>query len=190
MPSIQEAITLADPGDQIWVKQGVFSLTQQIEVTKDVELYGGVNGSEHYLSDRDLQINITYVDGQNQVRCFSISKSAGTVFIDGFCIRNGYSPSWPGGGISNKCAATSLTIANCTFSNNHASQGGGVSNSNTSLLRVMNCLFEDNSASGCQTGGGLYSSSTNTKITNCIFNANMAGGGGGITFFNNTSIVA
>jgi predicted outer membrane repeat protein len=196
VPSIQEAITLADPGDQVWVKQGVFYLTQPIEVTKDLELYGGFNGSEHNLKERDFTNNTVYVDGQGLVRCFSLSGAASTVIIDGFCIRNGYSPSNPGGGISNMNMATSLTIANCTFRDNYASQGGGINNSNNaSQLMVISCLFENNTASTCYTGGGIYSMSASTcytgggiysmsaytEISQSVFTGNTAGNGGGIS---------
>jgi predicted outer membrane repeat protein len=163
------------------VKQGVYLLTQQIEVNKDLALYGGFNGSEHYLSQRDFINNTVYVDGQGLVRCFSLSGAASTVIIDGFCIQNGSSPTGPGGGIYNSLPI-SLSITHCTFRNNHAYLGGAIKNcNNASQLKVVDCMFEGNSASSEQTGGGIYSMSANTEISRCVFNGNTAGGGGGIS---------
>jgi predicted outer membrane repeat protein len=63
-----------------------------------------------------------------------------------------------------------------------ANLGGAIKNcNNDSHLKVVDCLFEGNSASSEQTGGGIYSWSANTEISHCVFNGNTAGGGGGIS---------
>ncbi|MCK7477452.1 MAG: hypothetical protein M0C28_08150 [Candidatus Moduliflexus flocculans] len=147
---------------------------------KNLALYGGFNGTEHYLSQRDFTNNPVYVDGQGS-GCFSLSGAASTVIIR-LLHKEWLLPSNPGGGISNKNIATSLTIANCTFRDNHASQGGGINNSNnTSRLMVINCLFENNTASIGKTGGGIYSMSAGTDISQSVFTGNTAGNGGGIS---------
>ncbi len=182
VPGIPQAVAAADPGDQIWVKQGFYLLTQPIEITKDLELYGGFVGSETYLSQRDFTANTVFVDGQGLTRCFSISGSAGTVVMDGFCIQNGSSPSNPGGGISNTLPVA-LGVFNCTFRNNSASWGGGINNSNSaSTLTVENCLFEGNTASTGYAGGGIYGLSADTRISRSVFRGNTAGDGGGVAF--------
>ncbi|NNL76932.1 MAG: hypothetical protein HKO68_11400, partial [Desulfobacterales bacterium] len=44
--TIQEAIDATTPGDDIWVRAGTYSLTNQINVDVAVNIYGGFNGTE------------------------------------------------------------------------------------------------------------------------------------------------
>lgn len=177
VPGIQEAVDVAFPGDQIWVRQGTYLLTRTIDVNKDLSLYGGFIGSERYLSERDFSTNTVSVDGQGAIRCFSLSGAATIVTIDGICIQNGNGMSGHGGGINNTLQAT-LGVFNCTFRNNTASQGGGINNYHSaSQLTIVNCLFENNSASTY--GGGVYCMSDHTDIARSVFQGNTAGYGGG-----------
>ncbi|MBN2292730.1 MAG: cadherin-like domain-containing protein, partial [Pirellulales bacterium] len=98
-----------------------------------------------------------------------------------------------GGGIYNKSG--SLTLTNCTLSDNSASYGGGISNG-SDMLTLLNCTLSGNSVSN--DGGGIYHSNLGrTTLTNCTLSGNSAGNdGGGIcvysatTFTLNNTIVA
>jgi hypothetical protein len=74
-------------------------------------------------------------------------------------------------------------LTNCTFSENSAMSGGGMSNRNYSDPTVTNCTFNDNSAA--KYGGGMRNNSSSPTVTNCTFSGNSANGGGGMR--NNSS---
>lgn len=77
----------------------------------------------------------------------------------------------------------SLTIVNCQFYNNFASNSGGaiwygntnVGGASTGTMNVVNCSFASNEAAGSTFGGGaLYSDRGARTVTNCIMWGNVA----------------
>lgn len=101
--SIVEGLTNAQPGDQIWVAEGVYytSLSNNpadfINIPNGVEIYGGFNGTESIISQRNWNTNQTILSGDigqpfiesdnaNQMLSFS-SGELDTVF-DGFVIQD------------------------------------------------------------------------------------------------------
>lgn len=71
---LQDALTSAGDGDQIWVAAGVYfpdegigqtnnSVTATFQITDGVQLYGGFEGVERTLAERDWEINITVLSG-------------------------------------------------------------------------------------------------------------------------------
>ncbi|MBN1636272.1 MAG: tandem-95 repeat protein [Deltaproteobacteria bacterium] len=187
LPTISEAIDAANDGDEIWVRKGSYILVDQIEIDKDLALFGGFAGNETQLYERNYLENLTTVCGQSIVRCFAISEDAGTVVIDGFSIIEGKAPA--GGGINNNIRASSLRVANCNFIANHALQGSALNNYNPdSDLVVINCTFRDNwnfSSENC--GGGIFTCSSTAVIKDCVFEGNGAPFGGAISCFSTGS---
>jgi len=181
--TIQEAIddplTVAD--DEIWVKEGTYTLTTQINVVKSVSIYGGFSAliTDPGWLTRDWEAYGTTVNGNNAVfHCFYITTDA---TIDGFTITGGLAN---GGGIDSQRGAgikiinCSPTIVNCIISSNHADlQGGGIWIRNSPTSRITNCTFSGNSAG---IGGGIYLGDANTMITRCNFSVNSADNGGAI----------
>ena len=173
------------PTDQIWVKAGSYSLSNQINVNKYVAIYGGFNGTETSSSQRDWENNITLVNGNDSVRCFYISVHA---IIDGFNIRRGRASSANGGGIYIDsppvyCPTSDFyhvaKIRNCTINQNIAEvHGGGIYDLKSDPV-ITNCIFIGNSATS---GGGMKIWQSSPVIEKCRFKANRStiGMGGAI----------
>ena len=112
--SLRQALVNANDGDTINFDSSLngqrITLTSgELNVDKDVTISGpGAN-------------NLA-VDGNAQSRVFDVNPGK-TVTIDGLTVANGRNSFGSGGGIYNNAAA--LTVTNCTFSGNSASDGGG-----------------------------------------------------------------
>lgn len=190
---LQGAIASAGNGDQIWVKQGTYTLaagaTNSFELSTDgVEIYGGFAGTETNLSDRPVGATSTLNGGNNHYHVVKTTAAiTNDTILDGFTITGGNaseatSPDRDGAGMYNN---GSPTIRNCTFSSNTASySGGGIFNNNTSPT-IEDCIFQSNFAYGnYRGGGGIYNYQGSPIIKNCTFNNNSAessnGRGGGV----------
>ncbi|MDO4587299.1 MAG: fibronectin type III domain-containing protein [Planctomycetia bacterium] len=92
-----------------------------------------------------------------------------------------------GGAILNYALHT-LTMINCSITNNSAKMGGGLVNGQNSTLVLTNCLIANNTSSS--TGGGIYNYSGTNSIflTNCTISGNSANRGGGI--YNGNGVTA
>ena len=104
--------------------------------------------------------------------------------LENLTISNGNTNSVPGGGILYNGGggaifnSGTLTVSNCTLSNNNAfAYAGGIFNGGT--LSVSNCTFSNNSAGSAYVGGAIYNQDTLT-VSNSTFLGNSAGGAGGI----------
>ena len=175
--TIHEALSAASDGDEIWVKEGTYSLSSQITVNKAVAVYGGFAGAETQRDQRDWVTNVTTIDGQDSVyHCFYVTADA---TIDGLTITggnaNGDVPDYRGGGIYNYQSSPSIT--NCLISENSAELGGGIYNRESSPT-VKNCIFTDNSA--VNYGGAIENYQSSPTIDNCTISENTAQKGGGI----------
>ena len=86
-----------------------------------------------------------------------------------------------GGGVANSNVSATLTISHSAFSNNSASSdGGGILNVGT--LTIANSTFSNNSANY---GGGMSNSSGTATLLNSTFSGNSATGwGGGVSTWN------
>lgn len=173
--TIQKAIDCASDGDQIWVKEGIYSLSSTIYVEKEVYIYGGFKGTETALLERNWQKHITKVDGQGMVECFDVTANAE---INGFTISWGRSRYGAGMYIYN----SSPHIANCTFDGNVAEyHGGGIFNDSSSPT-IANCTFKHNVAG--EYGGAICNTDSSPTITNCTFRENFATDGAAISNWN------
>lgn len=132
-----------------------------------------------------------------------------TVKIDGVKFTNGDGPAG-GGAIIN---TGNLTVVNCVFENNNASQGGAILSSELTFiasLKVDNCVFMNNTAiyqggaiasdiievknstfldNYCQNSIGALLAMSSSSIVNCTFKGNKSDLAGGLYLNGPSSII-
>ncbi len=215
---LKGVLDAASYGDEIWVEEGTYypwSCTactatdrdQSFVINDGVQVYGGFNGWESSLDQRDWKSNTTILsgdinqDGQLDSNSYSViytlNASAATL-LDGFTISDGSASSSSGsnasrlrsgGGWYNEATSfSSPVIRNVTFTNNFAISGGGAllndgSNNNNASPIIENCKFIDNEC--LQNGGAIFndanlSGESSPQIIDCLFQNNKAKYGAGV----------
>jgi len=181
--TLQTALVTADSGYQVWVQQGIHKPTDTSDssisfvLQPGVALYGGFDGTESLISQRNWFTNVTVLSGDidnNDLtdpfgvvtdtsnilgeNSFSVVVSKGvteTAVLDGFIITAGQANAGDlddrGGGMKN--LESNPTVVHVILRGNLATLGGGMYNwsSNPALTNVV---FHGNSAS--DSGGGMY----------------------------------
>jgi predicted outer membrane repeat protein len=207
--SLQDALDFVIPGCEVWVAKGTYKPSSfydleifyndtirnyHFRLINGVGIYGGFNGNETVLGQRDFSANETILSGDvgfsgyEGDNCYNVIYNPSqtpsidsTAVIDGFTItgasyENGSFGTY-GGGMRNE--NSSPTIANCNFLQNNAYEGGGMSNKSSSSPLVTNCRFIQNQC--FLFGGGVYNGSSSfPKFTDCEFISNTSGYGGAL----------
>jgi predicted outer membrane repeat protein len=202
--TIEAGIIYSDPGDEVWVAEGVYNEVRHNEtgslIMRDgIDLYGGFRGPGSGPSDdRNWEIYETTIDGstaRNGEPAYHVVYGANNATIDGFFITGGYAdgasgyPNWndrsDGGGMHN--FETSPVVANCTFVDNYAKFGGGGMLNESCAPEVVNCTFRDNEAG--DNGGGMYNRRALPIITDTVFSGNYAKTRGGGVYAESSSVI-
>ncbi|HQX16822.1 MAG TPA: choice-of-anchor Q domain-containing protein, partial [Anaerolineales bacterium] len=206
-PFLQDAITLATSGDQIWVASGTYYPDQgagQINndrnstfTLKDgVSVYGGFTIGDTLLTDRDSNpaTNGTVLSGDidqvagNANNAYTVVTTNGfltdTYVLDGFTVTGGNQNSGSGVGGGMYIQNTSPALANLIITANNANgRGGGVFIISVSALEAnySNTSFTDvtisNNTAGI--GGGVYVQNGSPSFTRVTFTGNSSTGGAG-----------
>jgi hypothetical protein len=225
---LQDALAEAQPGDQIWVAKGKepytpdwftdypnlrFHPEQTFNLKKGVALYGGFDGTETDVTDRDCNTrnnetvlsgdlfgdddpNVlfgpTFFENSWNIVTAGADTDSNTI-LDGFTIRGGYangtSPMTPwnkGGGMHN---LGSPTISRCLFEYNWAyDQGGGMYNDFGSP-KIVDCEFKDNFTR--QQGAGLCNIGGTPTLICCDFTMNKGAkhGGGMYSYLGSATLI-
>ncbi|HXR03807.1 MAG TPA: choice-of-anchor Q domain-containing protein, partial [Verrucomicrobiae bacterium] len=184
---IQDAVDVANPGDQIFVTNGVYqmggrvvyrSLTNRVAINKAVTVQS-INGSAATI----IQGNPVF--GDSAVRCVYLTNQATLI---GFTLTNGATRasgdlSYERSGGGAWCESTSAIISNCVLTANSASMyayGGGAYSGT-----LDGCTLVNNSGF---IGGGA----ANSTLNNCTLMGNSAsdfGGGAYVCVLNNCLIL-
>ena len=86
--SLQNAMLIANLGDQIWVQAGVYDVSTTLIVPSGVLMYGGFLGNEDYLHERSFARNRTIFDG-GRSGYTAVRLGEGAV-LNGFAVINGH----------------------------------------------------------------------------------------------------
>ena len=150
--------------EEIWVQQGTYKAGNNrydtFYIPDNLKIFGGFNGTETNLSERDWVSNATIFSGDIGIPNSSLGNS-NTLFyllntdnaiIDGFIIEDGYAE----------------YDSNSNFLQD--TNGGGIFLKNANNNSFINCIIRNNLA---QNGGSIYQlSGANNQFVNCLFYGN------------------
>lgn len=199
---LQDALVNVYSDDRIWVAAGTYKPSVKVggnsnrhktfQMKNGVAIYGGFNGTETLLSQRDIENNQTILSGDLGAQgnpndnCYHVFyhpegfELDSNAVLDGFTITGGNAdddsyPDNSGGGMHNDNC--SPTVKNCKFSGNSGYYGGGIMNYTVNAA-LTNNTFVNNSAVN---GGGVYNVENGSlTLTDCSFSSNDADVGAGM----------
>ena len=188
---LQDALSEAVAGDEVWVKNGTYFPTsgtdrnQFFQVPSDVKLYGGFLGTETSLAAWNPANSSTILSGDIGVSGDFSDNSYSVVFtqdvsssteISGFIIEQGNADQGvnalqeqkSGGGLFNahtsSSAVSSPTLSHLIFRDNYAlEQGGGIYSDGNATINISNSEFINNTANS--SGGAIYFAANGTGET-------------------------
>jgi hypothetical protein len=189
--SLQTALGAAGANDEVWVAAGTYKPTTDsnraalFSIKDQVNLYGGFNGTETLLSQRNISANPTILSGdlngddnytttppgnisdnsQQIMQANSLTQQT----TDGFVIQGGNSDS---NGAGLEISGSQITLENLTFKHNTASDRAGAL-----MLRFTNNITLKNSAflNNTATQGAVLAGSDPINIAemrNIVFKGN------------------
>ncbi|MEE4357584.1 MAG: right-handed parallel beta-helix repeat-containing protein [Desulfococcaceae bacterium] len=210
---LQTALEKAQSGDAVWVAKGVYTPVHRTNpndarsvtftLVEGVIIYGGFNGDEAALNERDWKNNLSVLSGDidnndglnfqgisttiNGANAYHVvmggTNNTASAVIDGFTITggqadgNGDSGENQGGGMLNWLSKP--TIRNCNFVKNTGVSGGAMMNAKSSPI-IKNCVFKQNTtANASGYCGGIYNYEASPEISDCIFEQNFSHNQGG-----------
>jgi hypothetical protein len=192
--TIEQAVAAGGANQEFWIRAGTYQPASTIFVTQpNSKFYGGFNGTETQLSQRNPAANVTIVDGQyNLKKMFYFASTAAGSRLDGMTIQRGRARAGPGGWDTYGGGAfidmASMIVSNVTFFDNQAtSYGGGL------MVNRTPCIIQNSSFVSClgQFGGGIAAYDADVTIDACSFNYNfaLAGRGGGVWVLQKTPLI-
>ncbi|RLC76706.1 MAG: hypothetical protein DRI61_12795, partial [Chloroflexi bacterium] len=194
--TVQYAVDLAQPGDEVWVAAGVYTdiharagITQMVYISKTITIRGGYSAD---FSAWDPGVYTSTLDAQRQGRVFYILGPVDplatpiTVTLEGLLITGGDAGALgqSGGGVAASWAT--VVVSRCTvLSNttglgpNTADRGGGIYFYQCRATLVGN-VIKDNRAFAYYGGGaGVFISSSPALVTGNLFQGNRSSALGG-----------
>ena len=189
--SIQPAITAASSNDSIWVAEATYA--EAITLKSGVSVYGGFEGTETQLSERDIVaypsvIDASTADGGGPADHVVLMSGITNARIDGFTITGGFGRlvEYGGGGLLCNNLDDTSTIADCIITGNSTDESGsgaGVRCRYSSPI-LTNCTISGNWCGGDTpgVGGGLDCYYSSPRLSYCTISDNRGGfNGGGVS---------
>jgi hypothetical protein len=193
-----DALLSANPGDEIWIASGTYTpdwnagihngdRNLNFNIPANVKVYGGFNGTETLLNQRDWATNLSILSGDlngDDVVSFPTftnnSENSGTVIfipfgmvgveLNGLTIESGFNNiSWGAAGLISQ--APNPIIKNCTFKHNRGDNSGAVETP-ANRITFENCLFFENY--GSSGPGAIFTHDLGVTMTNCTIANNMS----------------
>lgn len=207
-PTLQEALAVVDGSQQIWIAQGTYtpgtSRASTFDISNSISVYGGFEGTETSISERDISahptilsgnVNDTPDTGDDAYHVVTFDPSEWNYsYLDGCTITRGMATGLGtdenyGGGVFIQTGA--LFITNCLITNNQADDRAGGIYVDSGTLLLTNTIVLDNTIEDLQgggpgfedwggNGGGVYILDSTIAALNVVFDNNSATSGGGV----------
>jgi len=192
-PYLQQALAVADAGDEVWVAEGTYRPTDgsldpddrtvSFALTDGVGLYGGFDGTEAEREERDWATHASVLSGDigapndstdNSYHVVVASGVSAATTLDGFVVRRGRAdaastPHNEGGGL--RAVDAGLLVRHVRFIRNGGGLGGGAYLEGGEVL-LEGVKFEENVGGG----GGVYAKGGTPVLRQAVFRANFASG--------------
>lgn len=192
--SVDKALANVSSGE-IWIAAGTYhpAPDTSFTISNNISMYGGFNGTESTLAERNPAVNETILSGDlndddiqndftvnksdNVLHVINIASTSGTIVIDGFSIIGGHTQDDPDLDIYQRAGAaiyalSPVVIENCAFYNNFGRSGASIYfPAESSGSSVSNSSFKWNSTSA-QSAGILVANADGCSIVNCEFSNN------------------
>lgn len=200
--SLQTALAITSPNDEIWVSAGLYTpgtaRTDTFQLAEDVAVYGGFAGTETERDARDPEVKLTILSGDidhddsqtpvitdpttvtgNTTNSEHVVTGADGAILDGFTITAGYADQLPddeGGGIYN--FNTSPILSHLVLTGNMGLYSGAMYNFQSRMM-ISDSVIRNNSA---YQGGGVYNDHSDVQFLRVSYVGNTAStrGGGGM----------
>ena len=178
---IQVAVDAAQPGEQVWVRQGTYTAFSGsdpavVVLRARVAVYGGFDGTETQLSARAVTVGGSTIDAQSARRGVEVAEYAKDSRLDGFTVVNGSATAEGGGGLY-ALGADGLVVEGCVFNSNSTidtGPGGGLLLRAAKSVALYDTQLTNNQA---YSGGGAYfDGCVAAVVSNCTFSSNLARG--------------
>jgi len=198
---LSEALDSAKTTDQVWVAQGTYTpgganptVDSYFPISHNIKLYGGFNGTETNINQRDPILNETIlsadlqgndIDGDlvnnrtdNSTHVMIVDTGVTNLMnIDGFTFRSGHGSDVVVGNGNNRRGGGILSfgsphIFNCVFKDNRSLFGGAIYPrfEDASDIIIENCDFINNHSTA--NGGAILVFDAGALIENCTFDGN------------------
>lgn len=181
---LNAALFIAQPGDQVWVANGIYYPTDQKDrraafmIPSGVKVYGGFSGNETSVGQRNAKAQRSTLSGNigaknnhsdNSYTVVLIKNADERTLLDGFIISDGNADGTGPSADKDRCGA-GLYIE-------------GAGQGNVSMPVISNCIFQNNFA---RDGGAAYlngrGGNCSPTFIACEFNSNRVDLDGGAIF--------
>ena len=178
---LSDALNNATVGDTIWVAGGTYvpgaNVTDVFTVSSGVSIFGGFDGTETLINQRDISSNQTIISGDigvagdqtdNCNNLIDASNLTTASLIDGFILEQ------TNGGSAMTLDNAQIILRNTTIRDCRSPIGAAIATT-SSELTMINCVINNNiNTSG---GGTVYTTSGTTRLYNTALYRNSGTGG-------------